>query len=51
MPQGNPLGVLSGLVFVALFLIMIASCGSVAKIFQAQTPSSYELAGSTLRAR
>jgi len=48
MPQRNSLGVVSGLTFVAVFLIMLATCGQATRIVHSpfsKTPqASYELA-------
>jgi len=46
MPRKGSVGIVAGLAFVALFLVMIASISSVAKFTQAP-PSSYELAGNS----
>jgi uncharacterized transporter YbjL len=47
MPQDNTVGIVTGLIFVALFLVMIASIHGVAKFMQAPQPGAYELAGSS----
>jgi len=47
MPQDNPIGILTGLAFVGIFLVMIASCGGVAKLVQAPAAPGYELTGSS----
>jgi len=44
MPQDNSVGVLTGLIFVALFLVVIASIHGAAK-FLAAPAAIYELAG------
>jgi hypothetical protein len=48
MPQRNSLGVVSGLVFVAAFLVMLATCGQATRIvhspFSKTLQPSYELA-------
>jgi len=46
MPKDNSIGILTGLIFVALFLVMIASIHGVTK-FMAAAPAAYELAGSS----
>jgi len=48
--QDNSLGILTGLIFVALFLLMIASMQRVAK-FVNDSPAAYELAGTSRPAR
>jgi hypothetical protein len=50
MAQDNSLGVLTGLIFVALFLLMIASMQGVAR-FVEDSPAAYDLAGSARPAR
>jgi len=50
MPQNNSVGILAGLAFVALFLVMISSIHSVARLMLAP-PSSYELAGGSTPAK
>ncbi len=50
MPQDSSVGILTGLIFVALFLLMIASMHGAAK-FVAAPPGAYELAGSSRPAR
>ena len=50
MPQNNPVGLLTGLAFIALFLAMIASIHGMAKFMQAP-PVSFELAGSSKPAK
>ncbi len=49
MPSDNSLGFLTGLVFVAVFLAMVGSCGYLAKYMQGPLgPSvSYELSGNS----
>lgn len=46
MPQDNSVGILTGLIFVALFLLMIASIHGAEKLVRAP-PGSYEFAGSS----
>jgi hypothetical protein len=50
MPQDNSFGILTGLIFVALFLVMIASIHGAARFMEAP-PAAYELAGSSRPAR
>jgi hypothetical protein len=50
MPKKNAAGIVAGLAFVALFLVMIATIQSVAKLTQAPA-GAYELAGSSKPAR
>jgi hypothetical protein len=50
MPQDNSVGVLTGLIFVALFLVMIASIHGAAKFMEAP-PGAYEVAGSSRPAK
>ncbi len=48
MPQGNSLGVVTGLAFVAIFLVMLVTFGQVSKSVHGPfSPSvdAYELAG------
>ena len=45
MAQDNSLGILTGLIFVALFLLMIASMQSVARFVEV-SPVAHDLAGS-----
>ena len=47
MPQDNTVGIVTGLIFVALFLVMIASIRGVTKFMHAPPPDAYELAGSS----
>jgi len=46
MPKKNAVGIVAGLAFVALFLVMIASIHGVAQLTQAPS-NSYELARAT----
>jgi hypothetical protein len=46
MPQDHSAGILTGLIFVALFLVMIASIHGAMKFMDA-APAAYELAGSS----
>jgi hypothetical protein len=46
MPQGNSLGIITGLALVGVLVIMIASIDRVARTVQGPS-SSYELAGSS----
>jgi hypothetical protein len=50
MPQDRPVGVVTGLVFVALFLLMLATMHSVAGFVRPPT-GSYELAGNSRAVR
>jgi len=49
MPQGNPLGLIAGLIFVVVFIATLATFNRVTTLVQAPIgPSSgYELAGSS----
>jgi len=49
MPQGNPLGLIAGLVFVVVFIATIATFNRVTILVQAPiaTTSGYELSGSS----
>jgi len=46
MPQDNSAGILTGLIFVAVFLVMIASIHSATRFMDA-APAAYELSGSS----
>jgi len=51
MPQNNKLGVVTGLMFVVVFLVMLATFGLMSKVvqgpFAAPSADGYELAGSS----
>ena len=51
MPQGNALGIVTGLVFVTIFLVMLVTFGHVSKVVQGPfgPPSAdgFELAGTS----
>jgi hypothetical protein len=53
MPQGNPLGLVAGLVFVVVFIATIATFNRVTTLVQAPiaTSAGYELAGSSTPAK
>ena len=53
MPQGNPLGLIAGLLFVAVFIATIATFNRVTTLVQAPMAASggYELAGSSQPAK
>ena len=51
MPKSNAIGIITGLVFVIIFLGMLATFGQMSKIvqgpFAAPSTDGYELAGSS----
>jgi hypothetical protein len=50
MAQDNSVGILTGLIFVALFLLMIASMQGLPR-FMGAPPGAYDLAGSSRPAK
>jgi len=51
MPKSNTVGIITGLVFVTIFLVMLVTFGQMTKVVQgpfvAPTGDGYELAGSS----
>jgi len=51
MPKSNAVGIMTGLVFVTIFLMMLATFGQMSKVMQgpfvAPSGDGYELAGSS----
>jgi Na+-transporting methylmalonyl-CoA/oxaloacetate decarboxylase gamma subunit len=51
MPNSNTGGIITGLVFVTVFLMLLATFGQMSKVvqgpFAAPSPDGYELAGSS----